>query len=414
MSAHLTADQIENYLSRRLSRADLDHVHDHLFDCEDCYDQFLDLFEKQKLPIEIDLDELGGLKDWHLEGEDLRAYVEGRMDQLDLDFANMHLEGCEWCKEEVISFSEFNSKLSYYLSKRHRPTKRHSIEGRYIPELRNLSRPLQMAGVSILGLLLLSSTIMVWLFAGTKPAGESAGVSEQAVQTPPLHIEQIPSSANTNSHATEERSAKQVSREDNISSARIKHSPDVNLLAKNPIKPSVIDLFDRSSVVLRGGSSEDEYFNVISPYRTVIGQDKPDFHWSTLSGASSYVVSVYDKDLRLVVTSEPLTVSHWRIPLQLKHGEIYTWIVTAHKDGKEVVAPLLPARAEFMIIAQTDLVSLNRKLKAGSSKLGRGVIYAEAGLLDDAEREIQAHLVMNPTDKSGKQLLRTIKSWRKN
>ena len=38
-----------------------------------------------QFPIEIGLDELAGMQGWHLEGEELAAYVEGRMDELNFE-----------------------------------------------------------------------------------------------------------------------------------------------------------------------------------------------------------------------------------------------------------------------------------------------------------------------------------------
>ena len=101
MATHLSKENIENYLERSLSHEELPQINEHLYGCEACYHQFLGLLEKRRFPIEIDLDELSGLKGWHIQGEDLKAYVEGRMDQLDLDYANLHIAECAWCREEV-------------------------------------------------------------------------------------------------------------------------------------------------------------------------------------------------------------------------------------------------------------------------------------------------------------------------
>jgi hypothetical protein len=43
--------------------------------------------------------------------------------------------------------------------------------------------------------------------------------------------------------------------------------------------------------------------------------------------------------------------------------------------------------------------------------LRRG-IYAEAGLLDEAEIELQRHLEYRPYDKQAKELVKTIRFWR--
>ena len=118
-----------------------------------------------------------------------------------------------------------------------------------------------------------------------------------------------------------------------------------------------------------------------------------------LAGAESYTVSIYDEALHLVKTSQPLQQAEWTVPDRLKAGTVFTWVVTALKDGKVVVAPAAPARAEFMVIGQIELIQLERRITGVTSIPARGIVYAEAGLLDSAEQEFRAYLASNPTDK---------------
>jgi hypothetical protein len=53
------------------------------------------------------------LRGWHLQGEELEAYVAGQMDELDQNYANLRLRECTWCREAVSRFSEFTSKLDF-------------------------------------------------------------------------------------------------------------------------------------------------------------------------------------------------------------------------------------------------------------------------------------------------------------
>ena len=91
---------------------------------------------------------------------------------------------------------------------------------------------------------------------------------------------------------------------------------------------------------------------------------------------------------------------------------IYTWVVSAIKDGNEVLAPELPARAEFKIIETSGLIKLDRRIDQVHSAAARGVLYARVGLLDQAERELRSHLEHYPSDGKAIKLLQTIKSWR--
>jgi hypothetical protein len=131
-----------------------------------------------------------------------------------------------------------------------------------------------------------------------------------------------------------------------------------------------------------------------------------------LDGATSYTVSVFDADLHLIETSKPLNETQWMMPDHLQSGIVYTWTVTALKDEQEIVAPAPPARAEFKIIGKAELSKLNHSLGRTTSHAARGVLYAEAGLLDEAEKEFQHHLVQRPGDDRVKGFLRIVKSWR--
>jgi hypothetical protein len=434
MTTHLPIEQIRNYVTRNLARADLVQVNEHLFDCEDCYQQFLSIFQAhRRFPIEVDLDDLAGSTAWHLQGEELTAYIEGRLNEPDSEFASLHLRGCAWCREEVENYSEFTYKLSYYLSKRHAPVKQASAWSRYSPKLLAIPAhwsPVRFAGIAALVLLLLGSAVLVLSVLRTRPEVQEKTASEPAQNNDPLQAvlpsdtsqpaQSTPSDTGTGNGQTSY--SKHESDKSNPHSSEPSTSPskriaaeslqETELLAADLHMPGVIEIFDRSQVVLRGDGDKGVSFTVTGPYSTVISDDRPTFRWTALSGASHYTVSVYDANLNLIRTSEPLTATQWAIPNQLERGVIYTWVVTAIKDGKEVLAPTLPARAEFKIIEKSELIRLGKRVNQMHSAATRGVLYARAGLLDDAEQQLRAHLSLHPADKMAMKLLRTIKSWR--
>ena len=185
------------------------------------------------------------------------------------------------------------------------------------------------------------------------------------------------------------------------------------LIASDLEMPPAIEMLDRTpSIAVRGNQASVQSFAIVRPFATAISNDRPTFCWTALSGATSYTVSVYDKDLHLVGTSEPLTETQWRMSEPLEAGTKYTWIVIALKDGQEIIAPALPARAELKILGKSEMSKLNRMLSGTGSHAARGVLYAKAGLLDEAEKEFQTHLSLQPADRRAKQLLRIVKSWR--
>jgi len=440
MITHLSAEEIAEYVNHRAPRPEMARVNEHLFSCASCYQRFLSVFQAQRrFPIEIDLDDLAGLRGWHLQGEELKAYVAGQMDELDRGYANLHLRECAWCREEVNHFSEFTSKLEFYLSRRHAPLEPPRARSRFFDRLGTMPgawSPARLAGAVALVLLLISAT-WLWAIRGTNPQSKDAilsapsqegssslaGVpstaqdtnSSQPVQLPPSGAN-IRAGQKLDLKNKSERSSSQVPTLQISSSGRRVEPPqreiEASLIAENLVMPSVIEKFDRTPVVLRGDDNKSASFQVTSPYSTVISTDQPTFRWTALSGVSSYVVSVYDANLNLIATSAPLTETEWLASAHLKRGKVYTWVVTALKDRKQILAPTLPARAEFKIIERSELLQLNRRIRPMHSGAARGALYAKAGLLDEAEREFQRHLTIHPADEQARKLLQRVKSWR--
>jgi hypothetical protein len=94
---------------------------------------------------------------------------------------------------------------------------------------------------------------------------------------------------------------------------------------------------------------------------------------------------------------------------------MYVWQVTAIKDGKEVISPIAPApEARFKILEAAKVEQL-RRVESGhpASHLARGISYAEAGLLGDAEREFRALLAGNPQSDAARKLLRSVEARRR-
>jgi hypothetical protein len=424
MTAHLSNEEISSYCERRLSRDDLYQVHQHLFSCEKCYDEFLRIFQtKRSFPIEIDLNDLAGLKGWHLQGQELKDCVEGRLAEPHLSFANIHLKECVWCREEAHHISEFSDKLPYYLSKRHAPLEQPTVLRSFYTLRGNLPwGSLKLARAAAILLFVLGSAMTLWLVLRAEPDAQQSSLSAPTHENSPARADISEAPKNVGSLSTGQpihsdgnpRQQERASVGNNAKRSRrsIEQESEASLIATNLVMPKVIEMFDRSRVILRGEDNRDESFSIISPYATVITDDRPTFRWTALNGVSSYTISVYDADLNLVRSSDPITETQWSMPKPLQRGMIYTWIVTALKDGKEVLAPVLPTRAEFKVIEKPELIKLNRSIRHTGSHVARGILYAKAGLLDKAEHEFQVHLTLDTGDEHAKELLQLIKSWR--
>jgi hypothetical protein len=110
-----------------------------------------------------------------------------------------------------------------------------------------------------------------------------------------------------------------------------------------------------------------------------------------MEGATGYVVEVYDEHFKLVSSSPQVTNLQWATTQALPRGHVYSWQVKAIKDGQETTSPRPPApQAKFRVLDQAKVNELTRAKRAyGSSHLMLGLLYAEAGLLKEAEAELR-------------------------
>ena len=148
-----------------------------------------------------------------------------------------------------------------------------------------------------------------------------------------------------------------------------------------------------------GGDDPSKRFAVTEPAGRIILTDRPTFRWSRLSGATGYVVEVYDEKFSSVITSPVLTAVSWTSP-PLTRGQLYSWQVKAIKEGQEFLAPRPPApQAKFRILDKANAAEIARvRRDYPSSRLLLGLVYARAGLIEEAEQELSALQKANPDD----------------
>ncbi|MET0648678.1 MAG: hypothetical protein ABW208_18865 [Pyrinomonadaceae bacterium] len=178
--------------------------------------------------------------------------------------------------------------------------------------------------------------------------------------------------------------------------------------------PALLASVSAGAETLRGGGGQGVSFPVLSPVGTAVITDRPTFRWRALSGASSYVVSVFDRNFRKVAASAPQTGTEWTVAQPLTRGQIYSWHVSASREGREVTSPEQPApEAKFVVLdaAKAEELSRARQVSKGSH-LTMGTLYARAGLLDEAERELQSALRENPGSKVARKLLLSVQALR--
>jgi hypothetical protein len=88
--------------------------------------------------------------------------------------------------------------------------------------------------------------------------------------------------------------------------------------------------------------------------------------------------------------------------------------VKAIKEGQEVTSPRPPApQAKFRVLDQAKANEIARaKRDFASSHLTLGLLYADAGLLREAEQEFRSLRRANPDSDVARNLLRQVQSLR--
>jgi hypothetical protein len=155
-------------------------------------------------------------------------------------------------------------------------------------------------------------------------------------------------------------------------------------------------------------------YGLLNPISIIVESQAPTFRWRPLVGADNYMVTIY-QDSKKVVMSDSLTVTQWKVITPLERGAIYTWQVRANRKGAEVVMPPpAAAAAKFKVLEASKLEEIRTARQSQRrSHLRLGILYAEAGMLDEAEKELKKLLIANPKSPVVQSLLRSVNSLRR-
>jgi anti-sigma factor RsiW len=398
----------------------------------------------------------------HLSYEQVAAYVNQELSPDEREIAAAHVEACDGCAEEVRDLLAFRATIPPQTPPRPEPVGAPAARDESAlfprwPALRAFFRPATLA-LALLLLVVISALLIVSRRSVRRDGGEVANYNNpQTEVTPPARAAESPtpvvieqaSKGNdnppTNINATpvpvisDPRATDNVERGDRIVAVlndaggyvtldrrgHIAGLPAVTPASEQalrtalstgraPTPGSIGELVGRPGSLL-SGSSQGTPFKLASPVGTVIRKERPTLEWQPLDGADSYTVTISDSELNAVVTSPPLKDTRWTLPRPLARGGTYIWQVTAMRAGEALTVPAPPApEARFKVLSQSGLEELSAaETSDSSSHLLRGVLYARAGLLDEAEREFQALQQKNPRSPLARKLLRNLRQLRR-
>lgn len=434
---HLSQNQLIGYAARTLNPEELLAVDRHLASCDTCNERLAArLPEVSERPYDLSIDE----EPFHLDyDQHLVPYVDNVANEIDREIIESHIALCSQCADDIRDLQEFRQQPSLQTD---RPVKV-SRRARWMDQWQRtpLWSP-RLAAALIIAIFGLGITSAVWLWtrapaplpvqhAGpveppgiNQPGNEpSHGSSPGQVAIPPG----VEESLNTQREApliALNDGGRQITLDKSGQSTGLESlPPDLrttveNVLASRKFGRSPAFAFDNlseSNGKLRGGSEEQDTIVQLGPAGVVLESDRPVFRWRALEGASEYVVTVHNSKLRQVENSGPVTGTVWSIPIPLDRGETYSWQIRAVIDGKTVISPKPPApetRFRVLDAKAFEAIEAARRVQ-GSSHLAMAVLYWKHGLIEAAERELEALARANPGSTVAAELLRSLRSPRR-
>lgn len=425
---HLTQKQVEDYSQNNLPATELLAVSDHLDACDRC---------RQRLEARLNGDGTffvlhdetfagEGLSSAHLTSDQTAAYIDKNLSGEALQVVADHLGSCEQCLLLVEDLRAFRNEIAPSLDREFRPAEVPAIAGstwrERLVSLFRISPVPAFGGAALAVILLVFMGWVVWRMPKEERREEVVVVPGPSVQPTPAPVPSVQPQplvvvAQLNDGAA---GVVSVDQEGRLSGADNLPSGYQDLLKKalsgqRIEKSSQLQGLTRPSSALMGPDEQAREFSVIEPGGNVLMSDRPTFRWSKMEGATGYVVEVYDEQFKLVSSSPQVTSLKWTAPQALPRGHVYSWQVKANIEGQETTSPRPPApQAKFRVLGQSKVSELTKAKRAyGSSHLMLALLYAEAGLLREAEAELRLLRRANPDSEIARNLLRQIQAIRR-
>jgi hypothetical protein len=303
------------------------------------------------------------------EDELVEKYVSGRLEPPLQDDFEVHILECAKCRGDLETWEEVRSGLAARADEIRQ-------DAGSLRRFRAWVTPLRVAGVAALASAALAIAIVGVRIVARRSQGNSTASTTSPKTTSP------PSTANT-ALDFPEIAALSVAEQRSVLEAI--HSRNISY------PPELAELRGRQETLM-SDSQDGANFHVLGPLGEVVFDPRPLFRWQPVAGASGYSVTVFDPKLNLVQTSPALHAAQWRANRPLQRGQLYLWQVKATmSDGRSVISPSAPSpEAKFRILDQAKADQFEQFRQAHpDAHLVLGILYAQAGILEEAKRELK-------------------------
>jgi hypothetical protein len=387
MKGHVGDAEIRAYRGRTLPPADLLEVSDHIASCEACR-------VRMASPVEVraGVSAIQSLLEartaaGHLTYDDLAAYVDGTMPNEAGDRVELHARECESCSQALEDLKTLRDELQE------------------TPRGWQWHRPKMFSGSGLWrgGLALAGGALCFLLIVVFSRSTLQQGPGRQAQNGPPRAGE-LPSASRANAGDAIRDGNRVVTIGAAGAVAGLESIPlpyrtllERALVAKEIPVPGWMPELEQRRGVLLGAPEARPAIRLLSPVGTAVDDPRPVFRWTTVPGAE-YQLTVYDGNYSLVGDSGWSSSGEARLTRALDQGTRYSWQIHLRRGGEELTFPTPPApEARFRVLGETERADVARARGAlGDSHLTMGVVYASAGLLDEADRELGLAANQNP------------------
>jgi anti-sigma factor RsiW len=395
MTAHLSDGQIQAYRERSLAAGELLEVSDHIGGCEACRMRVgkPDALSARVRNMRASLQAAAG----HVRYEELEAYVDGTMARENRAALEAHTDGCRSCSDDLEAIQAIRRELDAPLAIRQTGSRWAEFWNRL------------MGPRGVLALAGAAAIVLIAIVLVRAPRNQNvADVAPATNQTP----------APGGSVIRDGRRAISIAADGHVTGLDQLAQPDRSalerILAARQIAPApaLSDLIADQGVLL-GAPGEPSRGKLLAPLATVVESEKPLFRWEAIAGAT-YQVSVFDSDFNLAAQSPRLSTTEWQASKPLHRGMRYSWQLSVRQSGAEFTVPVPPApEARFRVLDEASENEIGRaRGQVADSHLLLGILYARAGVLDEAERELEALQSQNPASEEVANLLASVKRMR--
>ncbi|MCI0488874.1 MAG: hypothetical protein L0229_19965, partial [Blastocatellia bacterium] len=190
-------------------------------------------------------------------------------------------------------------------------------------------------------------------------------------------------------------------------------------------RPSVPESLIAEARTVRSPAGATLSLDSFSPEGTVVLSDRPTFKWPVIDEAKGYIVEIYEltqdnETKKKAAASALLSKTEWTVPSALSRGVAYAWQVIGVRADESLMDPQPGSSDEklrFKVLEKSKADELEiAKRKDANAHLTLGILYTEAGLIEDAEREFEELLRANrespDAQKFARKLLDRVKEMR--